>query len=82
MANASENLLFTIGKMFFQPAFKEWRHRPREPNNGITGKLRASLGASFQNRRYLVISEPGNNRRNHHTDRNAARAQVFDRIET
>ena len=81
MPDLPQHFLFTIWEMLPQPVLEQWRNRPRQADYCIAGKLRASFCARSQDLWNLVISETGNNRRDHYADWNFCRAKLSDRIE-
>src|ERR1700750_1442540 len=60
---------------------KQRRNRPWETNNRVASKLRARLCARLQDVRDLVISESGNNWRDHYANWNFCRTKLFDCVE-
>ena len=81
MPDTPQYFLFAIGKMFFEPMLEKRRDRPREANNRVTCKSGAGPGARLENFRDFVISQPGNDRRNHYSNRNSCAAKLADCIE-
>ena len=81
MPDLPQHFLFAVWEMFLQPVLEQWRNRPRQADNCIAGKLRASFSARSQDLWNLVISETGNNRRDHYADWNFCRTKVCYGIE-
>ena len=48
MPDLPQHFLFTVWEMFLQPVFEQWRNRPRQADDCIAGKLRASFSARSQ----------------------------------
>src|SRR5262249_43571099 len=81
MPDLPQYFLFAVREMFLQPVLEQWRNRPGQADDCIAGKLRASFCARSQDLWNLVISESGNNRRDHHADWNFCRTKLSNRIE-
>src|SRR5919205_674082 len=81
MPDPPQHFVFTIWKMFLQPMLEQWRNRPRQTDNCVAGKLRASFCASIQDLGNLMIIEPGDNWRDHHANWNFRCTKLFDRLE-
>src|SRR5262245_73736 len=81
MPDPPENLLLTIWKMFLQPVLKQRRNSPWQADNCVTGELRACFRACIQDLRNLVISEPGNDWRNHYSNWDFCRTKLCYGVE-
>src|SRR4026209_1507628 len=78
MPDPPQHFLFAVWKMFLQPMLEQWRNRPWQADDRVAGKLRARFCARIQDLRNLVISEPGNNRRDHYAKWNFGCTKLFD----
>ena len=67
--------------MFLQPMLEQWRNGPWQADNRVAGKLRARFRARIQDLWNLVISESGNNWRDHYADWNFCCTKLFDGVE-
>ena len=67
--------------MFLQPMLEQWRNRPWQANNCVTGKLRARFCARIQDLRNLMIGQSGDDWRDHYANWNFCCAKLLDRIE-
>ena len=81
MPNPLQHLVFAVWKMFLQPMLEQWRNRPRQADYGVAGKLGACLCACFQDLRNLVISESGDDRRDHYANWNFCCTKLLDSVE-
>src|SRR6476620_1496348 len=66
---------------FLQPMLEQWRNRPWQTDNRVAGKLPARFSARVQDLRNLVISESGNNWRDHYANWNFCCTKLFDGVE-
>ncbi len=58
-AQPAQHLLFAIGEMLLEPALHERLHRPRQAQDHIAGKLRASPPARLEDCGHFVIGDAG-----------------------
>src|SRR5262249_21741316 len=78
VTNALEHFRFSLREMFVQPMFEQRRDRPWQSQQDMSGKLRPGFCARSDNRWNLVIVNSGNDRRDHHADRDSGGAQLRD----
>src|SRR5260221_37512 len=81
MPDSPQHFRFAAWKMFLQPMLEQWRNRRRQTDNRVAGKLRACFSARIQNLWNLMISESGNNWRDHYANWNFCCTKLFDGIE-
>src|SRR5205085_9625121 len=55
MPDPAKHLFFPLGKMLLQPMLEQWRYCPGQPNNRVTGKLRACFCTCAEDVRNLMI---------------------------
>ncbi len=65
--------------MVRQPFLKQGRDRIRQAQGGIPGKFRAGVRRGGNNRRYLVVGQPGDNRRHENSRGNSHLRQGTNR---
>ena len=70
MPDPPQHLLFALRKVFLKPMLEQWRNRPWQADNCVTGKLRACFRARIKDFGNFMVSKSGNNWRDHYANWN------------